>query len=105
MRLRSLRRVECSGDRLALGENARRPFAERHFVGAVDETQAWLAAPRGDPLLVADNCDKLLRRVWRAVAHQAVEQEHVEHATRARVDPDRLEGIEVHQPYLYIFDA
>ena len=99
------RRVHRRRDRRALLEDVAAPFEERYFFRSADESQARLAAARCGALLVADDRRELLRRVGRAVAEQAVQQEHVEEAHRACGDADRLERIQVHQPDLDVLDA
>src|ERR1700682_5561532 len=98
MQVAARRLVERCGNLVALGEHLPTPFGERYFLRPSGQTQPRLATARGDALLVADNGGKLLRRVGRAVAKQAVQQEYVEQAERAGDAAPGNERIEVHQP-------
>ena len=105
MCLAAVRAIERAGDRAAIGENFACPLGERHFLAVPNKPQTRLASARGDGELVLGHGRELLRCIGRAVAEQAMQQEHVEEAHRVGGDPDRHERIEVHQPHLDILDA
>ena len=74
----------------AFRENFAAPFVQRRPRRKPRSSESPGAAPsRGDALLVAHDGGELLGRVGRAVAQQAVQQEHVEKAHRVRGDADR----------------
>ena len=105
MRGAAVRGIERRGDRRALGEDFAAPFDQRHLLRLAHKAQSRLATARGDALGVADDGSDFLRRVGRAFAEQAVQQEHVEKTHRARGDADCAKGIEVHQAHLDVLDA
>ena len=96
-------RVDRGGDRLASRHHFLRPVVEIRAAAVALEREARLAAAHRDTLQVAPHFVDLLRRVGRAVAHQALQQERIQEAAGLRRDADRAERIKVHQPDLDIF--
>jgi hypothetical protein len=76
------------------------PVDQLHRLPPGAAVQPGLAAAGGGQVLVVRQFADLLGRVGRAVAEQAVQQEHVEEAQRLGVDADGLERVEVHQAHL-----
>ena len=98
-----MRRIQRRGQGRAGGEHLVGPVAQWHIAAAALQLQAGLAAALGSQMLVVLEFGDFFGRVGRAVALQAVQQEHVQHAHGALRNAHGLERIEVHQPHFDIF--
>jgi hypothetical protein len=99
------RGIQRPGDRRAFLEHLASPIREGDFARAALEAQPGFAAARCDALLVARDRADFLRRVGRAFAQHAVQEENIEQAHRLRSDAGRRERVEVHQAHLDVFHA
>ena len=97
--------VQRAGQRGQLAQHLGGPVGQRHFHAAAGKLEARLAAALGHQMLVALERFDFGGAVGRAVAEQAVQQEHIQKAHGLLVYAHGQEGIEVHQPHFHVFHA